>query len=112
MTKVKNAKNPHKEVKPEKLPIKNIAEARVQLRQFMADRKQAYSQLFENHGIASASVLADLSSFCRESESTYQRDPRDHALLEGRREVMLRIRDHMTLSVEDLCKKYGRKELL
>jgi len=36
-------------------------------------------------------VLADLARFCRANESTFHADPRTHALLEGRREVWLRI---------------------
>lgn len=36
-------------------------------------------------------VLADLNRFCRVNASAYDPDPRTHALLEGRREVALRI---------------------
>jgi len=55
-------------------------------------------------------VLKDLAAFCRAEESTYHPDPRAHAVLEGRREVFLRIQSHLNLSSEDLWKKYSKKE--
>ena len=36
-------------------------------------------------------VLADLNRFCRVNASAFDADPRIHALIEGRREVALRI---------------------
>lgn len=47
-------------------------------------------------------VLADLAAFCRAAESTYAPDARLHAVLEGRREVWLRIQNHLQLSPDDL----------
>jgi hypothetical protein len=74
------------------------------------DRKVAYCQLFEGEGnLAGRLCRADLSKFCREFESTFNPDPRIAANLDGRREVLLRIIDHLTLSVEELIKKYGGK---
>lgn len=52
-------------------------------------------------------VLEDLAKFCRASESTFHPDPRVHAVLEGRREVWLRIRDHLDLDNENLWQRYG-----
>lgn len=40
---------------------------------------------------AARGVLAELHGFCRANASTFDPDPRTHALLEGRREVWLRI---------------------
>lgn len=53
------------------------------------------------------SVLADLARFCRANESTFHPDPRIHAVLEGRREVWLRLRDHLDLDNDTLSAKYG-----
>lgn len=36
-------------------------------------------------------VLTDLASFCRAHDTTFHTDERTHAMLEGRREVFLRI---------------------
>lgn len=47
-------------------------------------------------------VLADLATFCRAAEPTYSPDARLHALLEGRREVWLRIQNHLQLSPDEL----------
>lgn len=47
-----------------------------------------------------AAMLADLSEFCRANESTFNADPRIHALLEGRREVWLRIINFLSIDSE------------
>lgn len=63
-------------------------------------RKRAYSLTFAGpHGEA---VLEDLARFCRANESCFHPDARVHALMEGRRETYLRIRNHMNLSEGDL----------
>ncbi len=71
--------------------------------QFIVARRHEYKNLFK--GTRGKQVLADLANFCRAHESTFETDPRAHALLEGRREVYLRIRDHIELSEEDHIKK-------
>lgn len=68
-------------------------------------RKHAYQQALG--GIPGETVMADLARFCRAEESTYHADARAHALLEGRREVYLRIWHHMNRSVDELCATYG-----
>ena len=58
-------------------------------------RSMHYQRLFmDDDGTPSndgQKVLADLRKFCRGDRSTFDADPRIHALLEGRREVFLRI---------------------
>ena len=49
-------------------------------------------------------VLTDLKHFCRASESTFDPDARVHALLEGRREVLLKIQHYLGLTDTDLMK--------
>lgn len=47
-------------------------------------------------------VLKDLARFCRAHKSTFHEDPRAHAMLEGRREVWLRIQNHLNLTQSEL----------
>jgi hypothetical protein len=54
-------------------------------------------------------VLADLGVFCRENVSCFHPDPRVHAVAEGRREVILRIKHHRELSTDELWKIYGKE---
>jgi hypothetical protein len=42
-------------------------------------------------------VLADLRDFCRAGTTTFRLDPCDAARLQGRREVWLRISQHLNL---------------
>ena len=70
----------------------------------LAQRRLAYKQsLTGSHGEA---VLADLAKFCRARETTFHADPRVHALMEGRREVWLRIAHHLNLSEDELFNHY------
>lgn len=48
-------------------------------------------------------VLADLNRFCRVNSSTFDADPRTHALLEGRREVALRILAFLNVDSADIA---------
>lgn len=72
------------------------------------DRKAAYMQAFASGHSLSPVLLSDLRRFCRADTSCFNPDPRIHAVLEGRREVMLRILDFTTLSIDELCVKYGK----
>lgn len=72
---------------------------------FLAERRTDYARTFDTpHG---AKVLADLAKFCRAQESTFHPDARVHAVAEGRREVWLRIQQHLNLSEEDLWRAFG-----
>lgn len=72
-----------------------------------ARRAIHYQRVFlDDDGTPSLSarkVLADLRKFCRVDRSTFEADPRVHALLEGRREVALRILTMIGLKGEDLA---------
>lgn len=77
---------------------------------FLRDRKSAYKGTFAMNVVANQIVLSDLAVFCRANESCVV--PGDHdrtMLLEGRREVFLRITQHMNLSPEQLFELYTRK---
>lgn len=68
-------------------------------------RKSAYYTTFNTP--IGQEVLKDLAKFCRAAESCFHKDPRMHAVLEGRREVFLRIAQHLNLTTEQLFKVYG-----
>lgn len=75
---------------------------------FLRLRKRAYQLVFGGGSIAQQSVLIDLAVFCRANESCVV--PGDHdrtLLLEGRREVWLRITQHLNLTGEQLAKLYN-----
>ncbi len=76
---------------------------------FLRDRGIAYQQTFDIKSRHANAVLKDLAKFCRAAETTYHPDARVHAALEGRREVWLRIQNHLNLSPEEIW-ELNRKE--
>jgi hypothetical protein len=78
--------------------------------EFLRSRKRAYQLVFGSP--AGNAVLIDLASFCRANESCYADDPRKHAVAEGRREVWLRIQQHLHLSSKQLVALYAGKNIL
>ena len=75
----------------------------------IGELKTAYQIVFGRGDPARApavtAVLADLRRFCRAEKSTFRTDQREHALLEGRREVWLHIDDWFKLPEEDLLQR-------
>jgi len=67
---------------------------------FLAGRKRAYQLTFGN--AAGQAVLADLAVFCRGTRTCFHADARLHAVAEGRREVLIRIMDHLHLTEAQL----------
>ncbi len=72
---------------------------------FLRQRKKAYQLSFGS--AAGQLVLQDLAKFCRATQSCYDNDPRLHAALEGRRDVWLRITQHLHLTSDELYALYG-----
>jgi len=71
------------------------------------DCKRAYQILFNSE--AGKAVLADLNPFCRANETCVVPGDRDRTyVLEGRREVWLRIQDYLTLTPEQLVERFTR----
>lgn len=70
------------------------------LRAFISRRGSAYRAIFS--GPNADLVLVDLASFCRAHQSTFHEDPRLSAMLDGRREVYLRIINHIKLTEAEL----------
>jgi hypothetical protein len=77
------------------------------VKEFLAARQQAYQWVFNEEDQFAKAVLKDLALFCRENKSCFHVDSRMHAVLEGRREVMLRIREHCNLDFKELWAIYG-----
>lgn len=75
------------------------------LKLFLQGRQKAYQQTFNNP--VGKQVLEDLSTFCRATKSTFHKDARASALLEGRKEVWLRIQEHLEIDSEELFKLYN-----
>ena len=67
----------------------------------LAHRQRAYKNAFEDSTFG-REVLQDLARFCRAHETTFCKNDREHAVLEGRREVFLRIAHHLKLDMDDL----------
>lgn len=72
------------------------------LKELFLKRKMAYVQTFNPNAPFSRVVLQDLAKFCRAYDSTFHKDARTSDVLEGRREVWLRIQSHIQLTSEEL----------
>lgn len=69
---------------------------------FLKDRAKAYSLTFEQNQPANVIVLRDLARFCRANESCVIPGDHDRTLiLEGRREVWLRLMQMLKLTPEE-----------
>lgn len=88
---------------------RRAAEEKERKRQFLFQRQKAYQDIFKKDSQSAQKVLSDLAKFCRASVSTFDADPRLHALMEGRREVFLRIMEHLELPSELLWELKTRK---
>jgi hypothetical protein len=78
-------------------------------REFLHQRRNSYKRLFHYENRDAQVVLEDLAKFCRAHESTFNPDERTHALLEGRKEVWLRLQQHLNMTEEELWLLYSRK---
>lgn len=78
-----------------------------QLRSMLFNRQRAYISVFDSE--FGKYVKNDLGLFCREKESCFHEDPRIHAVIEGRREVILRINNHLEMDSETLWKFYSER---
>ena len=75
---------------------------------FLHNRKLAYQRTFALNQPANVEVLDDLARFCRANQTCVVPGDRDASLiLEGRREVWLRIQQHLHLSEEQLMQLYS-----
>ncbi len=79
------------------------------LTRVVAGVRRAYRTLFG--GPAGQAVLRDLEKFCRANETCFHEDARLNLILEGRREVWLRIQQHLNLTPDDLFQLYSGRDV-
>lgn len=75
------------------------------MRLALMSRRTQYQTTFR--GPVAAGVLKDLARFCRAHESTAHTDTHAAARLDGRREVWLRVQNHLNLSPDQLWELYS-----
>jgi hypothetical protein len=80
-------------------------------RGFLKLRQLAYLRALDPKTESGRLVLEDLAKFCRANSTTFLEDPRLSDVLVGRREVWLRIQEHLRLSEDQLWAIYGNKQL-
>lgn len=72
------------------------------LKDLFLGRAVAYNKVFNKESPFTAVVLMDLAKFCRIHDTTFHTDPRVHAMMEGRREVALRIFEYLELDIGEI----------
>lgn len=82
---------------PERVTVLDVVRQDIDI---LAEKKRAFQHAFGSP--AGQAVLDDFRSFCRADRTCFHADPRLHAVLEGRREVWLRIQEYLDLSPEEL----------
>lgn len=75
--------------------------------EYLFNRTRIYRRIFNKDNPDAAFVLKDLAKFCRAHTSTAHADPHIAARLDGRREVFLRIQQHLQLDDTELWRLYG-----
>lgn len=80
------------------------------LRTYFQKRQLAYAQVFKQPSPHVDAVMKDLARFCRAHSSTFHKDPRASAILEGRREVWLRIQENLKLNLDDIYRLHAANE--
>lgn len=73
---------------------------------FLRLRKRAYQFAFPDP--KNSPVLKDLAKFCRADKTCFDENERRHAVAEGRREVWLRIQQHLNLQPDELYELYNK----
>lgn len=68
----------------------------------LQSKRLAYNRVFDKANVYTEEVLKDLAKFCRAHQTAFHADARMHAVLEGRREVWLRIQEFLNLPIEEL----------
>ena len=83
---------------------------RSDLRTLFRGRRLSYHHVFNRENQYTKEVLKDLAKFCRAHMSTFNKDPRVQANLDGRREVWLRIQEHLMLTNDEIYELHGVKD--
>jgi hypothetical protein len=74
------------------------------LKDLFRGRLIAYNRVFEKDSPFTDVVLRDLAKFCRAHESTFHTDPRVASMIDGRRQVWLRIMENLKLTEDQIYK--------
>lgn len=74
---------------------------------FLKGRSYAYRATFSLESPTALIVLKDLAVFCRANKSTFHVEPNMAARLDGRREVFLRLQQHLQLNDDQLWQLLG-----
>jgi hypothetical protein len=77
------------------------------IKELLRGRRGSYRRVFNRDSADVQVVLVDLARFCRANVSTAHPDTHMAARLDGRREVWLRIQQHINLDTETLWLLYG-----
>lgn len=77
----------------------------------LSNRALSYQRVFLKKGVDTDRVLDDLAKFCRANQTTFHADRRLSDVLIGRREVYLRVIQHLKLSDDQLWSLYGNHSL-
>lgn len=78
-------------------------------KELLRSRKQAYQSVFNPEDVNARIVLKELADFCRADKTTFHTDPRLHAVLEGRREVWLKIQKYLNLTPDEIWELQRRE---
>jgi hypothetical protein len=81
-----------------------------QYRRLVHHKAYAYNQVFHRKSPHAQTVLRDLARFCRAHHTTFLPDPRAHAVLEGRREVWLKIQEYLQMTPDELYELHKIRE--
>jgi heterodisulfide reductase subunit B len=71
-------------------------------------RRRAYQAAFNNP--EGKQVLQDLAKFCGATKSSFSRDPIEMGFREGRREVWLRIQQHLKITEDDIWRLFEQEK--
>ncbi len=71
------------------------------------DRRLAYRLTFPDQSKPAQEVLADLTKFCHWGSTPFNPDPNVTLVIIGRQQVLLRIKQHLNLSDEQLFALYN-----
>lgn len=79
--------------------------ARILTPERMLEYKRSYQQACGSE--TTALMMEDLADFCCADRSCFNYDPYIHAVLAGRREVWIRIQQHLNLTPDELLDIFG-----
>lgn len=86
-----------------------VVRDKTEIEEELRHRQVAYNNVFQKESIFAQEVLKDLKKFCHADQSSFHPDPRMHAVIEGRREVWLRIQHQLEKTLEEILEIYTKE---